>query len=108
MISYMNPPEQTAVHSCAQVSQAGRWGSVRVAGEAAQEAEAGGAADRLIVKRAPVFLGGAPADSPYLPEAHLYKSGGMHVLHTLLTRCTRLQGMHTGHESRQQEGEGGP
>ena len=36
-------------------------------------AETGG--EQLLLRRAPVFLGGAPEGSPYLPPPELYKSG---------------------------------
>ena len=56
-------------------------GTVRV-GEEVVEGRAEGGGVRLLVRRAPVYLGGAPQGSGYLPPAQLYKTG-----HHLQSHC---------------------
>ena len=50
-------------------------GSLQLDGGKVIEGFAQGAGLRLIVRRSPVFLGGAPINSDYLPPAQLYKTG---------------------------------
>ena len=73
-----------------QVTRSGSWGSVHVSGEEPVEglAEAGG--EQLRLRRAPVFLGGAPEGSPYLPPPELYKSGEGRLTTGSVSPCDRF------------------
>ena len=61
-----------------EVSRSGARGSVRVIGGELVEGRSEGEGTKLKVRRAPVYLGGAPPKSRHLPPAELYKTG--HVL----------------------------
>jgi len=58
------------------LTREGSRGTLIVDGGAVAAGNARGAGKRMSVRRAPVYLGGAPPDSAYLmPEAKLYKTG---------------------------------
>ena len=60
-----------------QVTRAGREGSVHVEGDSVVEGHAANNRDnsQLKVRRAPVYLGGAPPGAKHLPRPKLYRTG---------------------------------
>ena len=59
-----------------QVTRSGREGSVHVEGDKVVEGSANTDANgQLKVKRAPVYLGGAPPAAKHLPHPKLYRTG---------------------------------
>ena len=62
---------------CAQVTRSGREGSVHVEGDKVVEGRTTNTDDngQLKVRRAPVYLGGAPPGAKHLPHPKLYRTG---------------------------------
>ena len=61
-----------------QVTRSGREGSVHVEGDSVVEGRANnnnGSNGQLKVRRAPVYLGGAPPGAKHLPRPKLYRTG---------------------------------
>ena len=96
-----------------QVTRAGREGSVHVEGDSVVEGHAANNGDnsQLKVRRAPVYLGGAPPGAKHLPRPKLYRTGesltsyrqrGTTFLHS---KTRRVQRMHPPTGGGKQEGE---
>ena len=95
---------------CSQVTRSGREGSVHVEGDKVVEGSANTDANgQLKVRRAPVYLGGAPPGAKHLPHPKLYRTGETFLQKSvecfLHPKTCRVQRVHPPSGGGKQEGE---